>query len=257
VDPTPDARRRSRGVVADGRPLLAALERFYGPLPMPPDDPFRFCVWDVLSMQTTPARRDAALAALQRLRALTPDAMWRAPRGPLESAVLLAGPYSEQRLSALRTAVERFRRDPRLADTIRGPLRGARRSLSALTEPAGGRAHRLLLFAGGHCVQPVDSDVLRFWRRLTGVPEWAALHSPHEALHPRQARRAIEAALPREVTLFRRAALYLRHHATQTCAQIPHCTVCPLQDRCGARADASPAGDLPAAHGRRPDESIS
>lgn len=256
MEPT-DARRRSRGAVADGRTLVAALERFYGPLPMPPDDPFRYYVWDVLSTQTAPARRDAALAALQRLRALTPDAMWRAPRGPLESAVLLAGPYSEQRLAALRMAVERFRRDPRLADTIRGPLRGARRSLSALTEPAGGRGHRLLLFAGGHCIQPVDSDVLRLWSRLTGIPSQAAQQSPHKPLHPRRARRAIEAALPREVTLFRRAALYLRHHATQTCTPFPHCLICPLQARCAARAEAWPAGDRPASHGRRSEESVS
>lgn len=256
MEPT-DARRGSRGVVADGRMLVAALERFYGPLPMPPDDPFRYYVWDVLSIQTTPARRDAAFSALQRLRALTPDAMWRAPRGPLESAVLLAGSHSEQRLSALRTAVERFRRDPRLADTIRGSLRGARRSLSALMEPAGGPAHRLLLFAGGHCVQPVDADVLRLWSRLIGAFPQGALHSPQKPLHRRHARRAIEAALPRDVALFRRAALYLRHHATQTCTQIPHCLVCPLQHRCAARADGWPAGDRPAAPRHRADESVS
>jgi hypothetical protein len=36
------------------------LERFYGPLPMPPSDPFTFYVWDVLGVRTARTRRDAA-----------------------------------------------------------------------------------------------------------------------------------------------------------------------------------------------------
>ena len=47
---------------------LAALARFYGLLPTPPRDPFILFVWEVLSPHTTPAKRDAALAALKRIR---------------------------------------------------------------------------------------------------------------------------------------------------------------------------------------------
>ena len=79
---------------------LTALQRFYGVLPLPPRDPFTLFVWEVLSVHSTPRKRDAALAALKRIRALTPDAMWRAPQKKLEESVALAGPYGEQRLQA-------------------------------------------------------------------------------------------------------------------------------------------------------------
>src|SRR5207249_1855429 len=88
--------------------LLTALRGFYGTLTLPPRDPFTLFVWEVLSMHSTPRKTDAALAALRRMRALTPDAMWRAPHAKLEAAVTLAGPYREQRLSALRTGVDLF-----------------------------------------------------------------------------------------------------------------------------------------------------
>jgi endonuclease III len=145
---------------------LASLERFYGALPTPPRDAFRFYVWEVLSVQTTPARRDAAYAALRRLPALTPDSMWRAPRGKLEAAVALAGVYHEQRLSALRGGVALFRRHPRLGDEVRGPLFRARRALADLPRLGEGSVARVLLFSGDHCVLPVDRDVARLARRL-------------------------------------------------------------------------------------------
>ena len=46
--------------------LLNALQKFYGALPAPPRDPFTLFVWEVLSVHSTPRKRDAALAALKR-----------------------------------------------------------------------------------------------------------------------------------------------------------------------------------------------
>jgi endonuclease III len=160
--------------------LLASLERFYGALPMPPRAAFRFYVWETLSVQTTPARRDAAYGALRRLAALTPDSMWRAPRGKLEAAVALAGVYHEQRLSALRAGVDLFRRHPRLGDEVRGPLPRARRALARLPRLGEGSVHRVLLFSGDHCVLPVDLDVARLapWHRVGGVTARLARGSP-------------------------------------------------------------------------------
>ena len=87
--------------------LLNALQKFYGLLPSPPHDPFTLFVWEVLSVHSTPAKRDASMAALKRIPALTPDAMWRAPQKKLEQSLILAGPYLENRLRALRSGVER------------------------------------------------------------------------------------------------------------------------------------------------------
>src|SRR5215216_2898425 len=109
--------------------LVDALVTFYGVLPAPPRDPFQLFVWEVLSVHSTPRRRDAAIAALKRIPALTPDAMWRAPQKKLQDSVALAGGYREQRLRALRVGVDLFRRTPQLTKVIRGPLPAARRAL--------------------------------------------------------------------------------------------------------------------------------
>src|SRR4030095_11009673 len=92
--------------------LLDALQKFYGPLPKPPRDPFTLFVWEVLSVHSTPRKRDAALGALKRICAMKSDAIWRASQKKLEESVVLAGPYLENRLTALRTGVDLFRRSP-------------------------------------------------------------------------------------------------------------------------------------------------
>src|SRR3979490_1663080 len=74
--------------------LLNALQKFYGVLAPPPRDPFTLFVWEVLSVHSTPRKRDAALAALKRIHALTPAAMWRAAHAKLEASVALAGPHA-------------------------------------------------------------------------------------------------------------------------------------------------------------------
>jgi len=218
--------------------LLAALERFYGPLPTPPNDPFRAYVWEALSTQTPPSRRDAAFAALQRIPALTPDSMFRAPRAVLTAAVALSGAYADQRLHALLAGVERFRREPRLPQRITGPLRGARRAVASLPRLGDGSLHRLLLFGGDHCLVPLDRDLVRLGRRLglASLPEGG--RGAGHVTHPRHVRRGIEEELPRFHETYTRAALYLRHHAVQTCTDEPHCGVCPIATRCpAARGD--------------------
>src|SRR6059036_2387239 len=145
---------------------IDVLQIFYGALPRPPRDPFILFVWEVLSAHSNPRKRDAALAALKRIRALTPDAMWRAPQKKLEESVALAGPYSENRIRALRTGIDLFRRTPNLPAIIRGPLAAARRALKPLPQLGESGAHRMLLFAADHPILPVDARVSRVGRRL-------------------------------------------------------------------------------------------
>src|SRR5205807_2245789 len=129
--------------------------------------------WEVLSVHSTPRKRDAALAALKRLRALTPDAMWRTPQKHLEASVALAGPYLDQRIARLRTGVDLFRRTPTLKAIINGPLPAARRALKPFPTLGEGGAHRMLLFAADHAVLPVDARVSRVGRRLGYGAEFA------------------------------------------------------------------------------------
>lgn len=197
---------------------IDALQAFYGVLATPPSDPFTLFVWEVLSFHAAPRKRDAALAALKRIPALTPDSLSRAPKKKLEDSVALAGPYLEQRLRALQTGADIFRRAPGLPDTIRGPLAHARRALQELPQMGDGGAHRMLLFAADHAVMPVDLRVGRVARRLG---------------YGRPLRRTLSCELPPDPALFRRAFVYLEHHGTATCTEgDPHCAVCPLLEDC-------------------------
>ena len=209
--------------------LVGTLRRFYGKLPPPPADPFMLFVWEMLSWHATPRKRDAAFAALKKQRALTPDAMWKTAYPKLEAIVKTAGPYAEQRMVAIRTGVDLFRRSPDLAKIIKGSVPAALKMLKPLPQMSGDSvAYRMLLFAGGHPVLPVDAKVTRTARRL-GYGEAAPDF--------KRAARGIRQALAKEMTAtpdaYRDAYLYLSHHGEVTCTQSdPHCGVCPLLDDC-------------------------
>jgi endonuclease-3 len=226
--------------VAPLEQLLDRLRQFYGLLPAPPADPFIFFVWEVLSTHSTPAGRDAALTALKALRALTPDAMWRTPHKKLEDAVKGAGD-AEDRIRSLKTGVDLFRRTPNLPSQIRGPLPAARRALKALPQLGDGGAHRMLLFAAGHAVLPMDARVHRVGRRLGygGATDFGKSR--------RSVQHALTAGLSKDVGSFRRAFLYLSHHGATTCGERdPHCGICPLLEHCpeGGRRQPRPTGNL-------------
>jgi endonuclease III len=208
--------------------LIDALHTFYGPLPMPPRDPFTLFVYEVLAVHSTPRKRDAAFAALKRIPALTPDSMWRAPQKKLEESVKLAGPYTENRLTALRTGVDLFRRTRTLPALIRGPLPAARRAIKPLPQLGEAGAHRMLLFAADHRILPVDARVNRVGRRL-GYGD----ADPEFRKQARSVQDALTRELPASVDAFRRAFVYLSHHGAATCTEAdPHCPVCPLLEDC-------------------------
>jgi endonuclease III len=194
--------------------VMDRLERFYGPLPQPPDDPFALYVWEVLGVHTTPMRRNAAMGALRRIPALTPDAMGRAPRAKLESAVALAGPYREERLRALAAGVDVFKRNRDLADKLRGDAAMAQEALALLPHLTAMSGQRLLLFAGRHSMLPDDPHVLRVLDRL-------------------RCRDATTRELGAVLTAMQRATLYLSHHGNATCLESdPMCHICPLRSQC-------------------------
>jgi endonuclease-3 len=208
--------------------LIGRLRKFYGALPQPPSDPFTLFVWEVLSVHSVPHKRDAALASLKRIRALTPDAMWRAPRKKLEESVMLAGPYLEQRLRALHTGVDLFRRHPDLPKVIKGPAAAALKSLKPLPQMGEGGAYRMLLFTAGHATLPVDARLSRTAVRLG----YGEKHADFKKM-ARAVRAAIGSELPSTLDAYRETYLYLSHHGAATCAERdPHCTVCPIAKDC-------------------------
>src|SRR5262249_49518490 len=155
---------------------------------------------------------DAAFAALKKAGALTPDAMRRIPQATLETCVALAGPYTEMRLRALRTGVAFFRETPALRKTIAGPVPAALRALKKLPRMGEGGAYRMLLFARGHAVLPVDARVSRVARRL-GYGE----HASDFSRTARTVRTALAVELAPDRAAYERAYLYLAHHGATTC----------------------------------------
>lgn len=204
------------------------LAAFYGPLRMPPDDPFGYFVWEVLGTRTTVGRRDAAIAALRRVPALTPDGLKKLPRGRLDAIVKLCGALADERLAALDAGVRVFERRPRIVERLRGPLREAWPAARDLPHVGHSGAVALLLFAGNSRTVPVDEGLARLATRL-GLVE----PDDNRRRLLRSSRRALDSMLPRSIPDRRRAVLYLRHHAEHTCtAAHPHCGVCPLRPQC-------------------------
>jgi endonuclease III len=195
--------------------VMDRLERFYGPLPVPPEDPFALYVWEVLGVRTTPARRDAAMSALRRIPALTPDSIAKAARGKLEKAVGLAGPYRDERLRAIRSGVDVFKRNRDLPKRLRSDVASAREALALLPHLTAVSSHWLLLFAGRHPLLPDDPNVQRVLARLRMDDDFTA------------------AELGGVLTAMQRAALYLAHHGRATCIDAdPFCHICPLRSDC-------------------------
>ena len=220
--------------------LIHRLYRFYGLLPAPPKDPFILFVWEVLSNHSTPQKRDNALASLKKLRALTPDSMWRLPIATLEPIVRSAGPYAENRLENLRSGIEIFRRNRDLPYIIKGPLPAARRAIKPLPQLGEQGAHRMLLFTANHMTMPVDARVSRVGRRL-GYGE------SHKGFSKtaRTVRESICRELPSSLEAWQRAYVYLSHHGAMTCTEAyPHCTVCPLLKDCPEGKTRIKEGDV-------------
>jgi endonuclease III len=195
--------------------VVDRLERFYGPLPRPPEDAFALYVWEVLGIHTTPGRRDAAMNALRRIPALTPDAMARVARARLEDAVRLAGPYREERLRALTAGIDVFRRNRDLPERLRGDIAGARDALALLPNLTTVSGQWLLVFAGRHPLLPDDPHIRRVLDRCR-----------------RQSDEFIR-ELGGVLTAMQRATVYLSHHGRATCLESnPMCNICPLRSDC-------------------------
>jgi endonuclease III len=203
---------------------------FYGALPSPPSLPFAAYIWEVLSVGTTPTRRDAAFASLKRIPALTSDAIARVPQAKLEAAVALAGPLTDERVRALRAGADLVRRNPQVLAHLSGG--GTRAFRAARRIPHLGRASslRLLLFSGGAVVLPLDEHALRVALRLGYAPE-AADRPPARIVSV--VRQALMRESGREIAIIRALSQYFTHHGLSTCTEsAPHCTVCPLAHDC-------------------------
>jgi adenine-specific DNA glycosylase len=197
--------------------VLTALAAFYGPLAPPPRDMFAFFVWEIVSARALPARR---------IPALTPDAMFRAPKDDLKAALEGLGGF-EERLDALRAGSGHFRRHRDLSEIVAGPLLRATRALRDVPHLTPSAQVRALFFAGGHALPAVDDQTARVVARLAGVT------APAGPRRRRAARQHLQSAFGRDRDRLAQALVLLGHHAGHACVEhAPHCTVCPLKAGC-------------------------
>ncbi len=155
------------------------------------------------------------MGALRRIPALTPDSMAKAARARLENAVGLAGPHREERLRALTSGVDVFKRNRDLPKQLRSSLDAAREALALLPHLTAASSQWLLLFAGRHPLLPDDPNVRRVLARLRMDADVAADE------------------LGGVLTAMQRATLYLSHHGRATCIDAdPLCHICPLRSVC-------------------------
>jgi hypothetical protein len=200
-------------------------------------------VWEVLSADALPARRDLAWLELRRLPALTPDAMFRAPQDKLQHAVQLTGPRRDEKIEKLRTLVGIFKRhrDGLATDTLaKSPLLAAARRLRLLAPLEHDVRARALLFVAGFDLLPLDDGAIRVVQRLAGRFEVGPGGRPAGGAIRRKmrrsARRRLRTGLPEGLESYRSAVIYLRHHAQHTCLPVrPHCAICPLESGCLSR----------------------
>jgi endonuclease III len=208
--------------------LVEGLRRFYGPLLQPPAEPFAFRLWQVLNSGATASGRDAAMLALRRLPALTPDALWGTAPGKLEAAAALAGHSGrELRVAGMRDAAALFRRRRTLLEVNRQRFRSALRTLAS-AGVSQSDAEWLLLFTSEQPILPLDRTICRVASRLG----FGALAGP-PSLVARSARRGLRRAAGRDVGALREVCFWFSHHGSATCAEEePRCSVCPMRDAC-------------------------
>ena len=226
---------------------LQKLREFYGLLPQPPSDVFQFFLWEILSENALPARRDLAWQALRRIPALTPDAIARTPHKELLDVMRLIGPQPDERIERMRATTGEIKRQRTLfdPDALRTKgLRFAARAFRRLTHLPPEVVDRALLYAAGYPVLPLDDGAARVVARMEGTAIPAsqgaegfilkrALYAGRLRQQRRRARQTLASALPCDVDVYRDAVLYLRHHAQNTCLAVaPHCKVCPLLPEC-------------------------
>jgi endonuclease III len=241
-------------------PDLRALRDFYGLLPQPPADPFQFFLWEILSTDAVPARRDLAWHSLRRIPALTPDAVFRTPVKELVETLDLIGPRRDERLDRIRQTTGAFKRHREALGEERlrtGGLLRARRALRGLAHLPRETLDLALLYVAGYAVLPLDDATARVVARLEGtaipagegaegvtlerarsILRLAVARSPLDSARGdpepvvgsgqaqglrrqrRRARKVLAAALPRDVDAYRETVLYARHHAHHTCSAV-------------------------------------
>jgi endonuclease III len=211
---------------------VATLRRFYRTTPRPISrEPFRLVLWEQVAYLVSDAQRRRAFAALRAQVGLTPGAILSASDAKLRAIARLGGPIAvEVRAARMRRSaelvVERWEGDLRAA--LRLPLSQARRALAQFPMIGEPGADKILVFATGAPLLPLDSNGLRVLERLGLVRSAADYRTSY-----RRAQLDLAPALPKDPDALIAAYHLLRRHGQEICRRTaPACSRCPLRERC-------------------------
>lgn len=173
---------------------------------------FEVAVGAVLTQNTAWANASRAIERLNRLGAMSPEAILAMDGGALAEAIRPAG-YYNQKAERLRTVADHF-------------LSSGSRSRASLLELRGigpETADSILLYAFGRPVFVIDAYTRRIFGRLGLIGERAGYE---------EARQAFEGNLPRRASLYREYHALIVEHGKRFCKKSPLCEKCLLKARC-------------------------
>jgi endonuclease-3 related protein len=172
---------------------------------------FEVAAGAVLTQNTTWSNAARALESLNRLGAMSPDAIGRMDVRSLAGAIRSAG-YYNQKSKRLKT----------IAAYFRGNEKATREGLLALDGVGPETADSIMLYAFGERFFVVDAYTRRLFGRLALVDPSA----PYEEIRER-----FERNLPRRVFVYKEYHALIVEHGKLICRKSPLCEKCLLKKR--------------------------
>lgn len=213
----------------------ARLRKQQGELPRgPPSDPWSQILWENVAYLAPDEARATAFRELETTVGTHPKAILNASRARLRAIGergILPETSEEKLRECARTAMDRFGGDPRALEGMpTEQLRSLVRKFPGIGVPS---MERILLYARRDPILALDSNGLRVLLRLGyGKKE------PNYARTYASVRRALPMSGPEDIDFLIEAHERLRTHGKSLCHRTrPHCSECPLAQRCPSRED--------------------
>lgn len=190
----------------------------------PGDSRFEIMVGAVLTQNTAWSNVERAIANLKRARALTPEAIVRAPHSRLAAWLRPSG-YFNVKARRLKSLCRWVIAQGGVQALARQPTEALRRALIAVRGIGPETADDILLYAFDRPVFVIDAYTRRIFARLGLIRG----DEGYETL-----RELFENALPPDVRLFNEYHALIVRHGKDVCRKRPRCTQCCLAGSCTA-----------------------
>ncbi|HTS64944.1 MAG TPA: hypothetical protein VMH28_23130 [Candidatus Acidoferrales bacterium] len=225
----------------DLKKLIAALQKHYGTLDLPPArGAFELVIWENACYLLPDARRAEVFEGLRKQVGLTAESIFKAPKEILMPLAARGGMLPETRVfrwqEIARITLTEFGGD--LEQVLEWPYARAKKALKKFPSIGDPGAEKILMFCGKTEGLPLESNGLRVLTRAG----YGRVHLKNYGAMYRSVQEGIAPELPEGAAALSRAHLLLRLHGKTLCRDAqPQCFECPAETICGYAAKASPA----------------